>query len=101
MNRYEEAAALYSALTRGAPSMITAWLSLGICQVQLHQNAQAIQTLTYASDHLSKNALCWLWLSRAYAQNDMIEKAGLAYARGSELNDAMAKAFGNPLSATK
>jgi tetratricopeptide (TPR) repeat protein len=97
LGRFEEALAIYQALTRGAPAMSYAWLNLGICQLELEQTEQALASLTAATEMLPKNAYSWLWLSRALAQNDQPNDARQAYERAKSINADTARAFGNPL----
>ncbi|MBN1269926.1 MAG: tetratricopeptide repeat protein [Kiritimatiellae bacterium] len=97
LSRYEEAAAIYSLLTQGAPNMAAGWLSLGICQTQLGHAQEAVKTLRRACEFLPRNALAWLWLSRAYAEAGSHDEARQAFERGKQISAATAEAFGDPL----
>jgi len=101
LNRFREAAAIYSVLTRGAPRMAGAWLSLGICQVQINNAEAAVKTLEKSCKMLPKNAFSWLWLSRAYALTGATQDAQFAYEKAENLNPSAAAAFGNPTEKAK
>jgi predicted Zn-dependent protease len=96
LNRFREAAAIYAALTRGAPAMTDAWRGLGICQLQMGEAARAVESLEQARDMQPKDARTWLLLSRAYAGAGMTREAEFAFAEGAALNPSTAEAFGNP-----
>jgi len=93
LNQNAEAAAIYSALTRGAPRMAVAWLRLGICQLLLGDPAKAIDSFKQTSKLIPKDATPWLWMSRAYTANGDKVSAKQAFNRGAKLNPEFAAGF--------
>ena len=74
--------------------MASAWLSLGICQLKLGDNAQeALRLVEKARELAPKNALVWLWLSKACVETGQPEKARKAFEKGAALNTRLAEHF--------
>ena len=94
LGRYREAQSIYASLARGTPNMASAWLSLGICQLKLENNAQgALRLFQKARDLAPKNALVWLWLSTACVETGHPEEARKAFDKGASLNTRLADHF--------
>ena len=102
LGRYREAQSVYAVLARGTPNMASAWLSLGICQLKLGDNAQeALRLMEKARELAPKNALVWLWLSKACADTGQMDKARKAFDKGAAMNTRLAEHFrGTVLSAS-
>jgi len=86
LGRFEEAAAIFKLLIRGAPSMVTTWVNLGICQVQIGQYPEGAYSLEKAVVMLPDNVMAWLWLERAYRQLGQGTGADRAHAKARMLN---------------
>ena len=93
MGRFREAEAIYTLLTKGNPHMTSAWLSLGICRVQLGRSMDAIDALERATRHTPENVLAWLWLSRALSESGEDLRATEAHDKAVSLNADVASAF--------
>jgi len=96
LGRHREASEIYSLLAKGAPRMIVARMSLGVCHVHLGTPTEALPHLRAVAQRYPKNAKVWLWLSRAYADAGERQAAKQAYLRAAELNPSAAMKFGNP-----
>ena len=94
LGRYREAQSIYTVLAKGAPNMASAWLSLGICQLKLENNTQeALRLFEKAQQLAPKNALVWLWLSKACADTGQMDRARKAFDKGAAMNTRLAEHF--------
>ncbi len=93
MDRFSEAAAIYSLLTLGDPSMVGAWYYLGIAQLELGKFEEAVAALKQACRRQPRNPRSWLQLSRAYSGAGMAGEAEGSFEKARKLNPAMADRF--------
>ncbi len=97
MQRYPQAEAVHGALTESSPDFMQAWYSLGISQINQNRAEDAAESFDRAVRLQRKNALAWLWLSRAHAMLGNKDEARYAYSKGMRLNSTLAASFGDPL----
>jgi tetratricopeptide (TPR) repeat protein len=93
LNQFREAEIVYRLLTQGTPRMHSAWLGLGIAQVQLGRHTDAIASLQHAVELRKKDPLALLWLSFAYHYAGKKADAEDAVARARALNADFTTAF--------
>jgi len=92
-NNFKQAASIFSTLTRGIPSMGSTWLNLGRCQLELGEPAQAVESLTKATQRMSNEPHTWLLLSTAYEMDGDEENASRAFAKAAKLHPELADAY--------
>lgn len=97
MRRYPQAESVFKVLTKSSPDYMQAWYSLGICQISQDRAEDAVKSFDRAVRLQRKNALAWLWLSRAHALLGNKDEARYAYSKGKRLNSTLAESFGDPL----
>lgn len=91
--RFREAETIYVNLVKGAPTMATAWLNLGICQHHRKAHAEAITTLKQATKLRPDGVLGWLWLGKSYQDVGDTAMAELAMKKARSINAAVAESF--------
>ncbi len=87
--RNQEAQALYTLLTRGAPRMAVAWANRGLLALQAGDLEEAIRSLEHASRMVPGASVPWLWLSRAYEAVGRDDDAKTARQRAQQLDPAL------------
>jgi len=90
---FKHAASIYSLLTRGVPSMATAWLNLGRCQLELGEADKATESLQEAVRRTPRDSIAWLNLSLAHEKGGRPDEAARAFDKVKKLNPDLAKAF--------
>lgn len=93
MSRYPEAEAVYRILTRGSPSMVNAWYSLGMVRMQRGKFDEAAADLEQACRRRPRDPIFRLQLSRAYAGAGRPGDAEAAFEKARKLNPALAERF--------
>lgn len=99
MRRYPQAEAVYTRLTDSVPGFAQAWYNLGISQISQDRAEDAAKSFDRVVGLQRKNALAWLWLSRAHAVLGNQTEARYAFTKGMRLNNTLAASFGDPLEA--
>jgi len=92
-NRFEEAYKLYSVLKAGVPNMDKVDLRLGMCELSLEKNQQAIQSLKTATENDPGDFSGWLYLYKAYESEGIEAKAQNALANARSINPEAAEEF--------
>ena len=93
LNQYAEAEKVYTLLTRGAPSMVDAWVELGICRLNLQHPSEALTALEQATTRAPRSAFAWLWYSQICTQLGLTQEAKAAWQRAQKLNPKQASSF--------
>lgn len=91
--RFREAESIYALLTRGAPTMATAWLNLGICQHHRKAYEEAEASLREATRLRPSGVLGWLWLSKTCRSLGETERADAAMKQARQINSTIADSF--------
>ncbi len=94
LNRFREAEGVYSLLNRALPSMLSAQLNLGLCQLELGRIPEAVETLSKACKQMPRNVMAWYCYSKACTQAGDEQEAEAAKAKAIKLNPNAATLFG-------
>ncbi len=73
--------------------MATAWLNLGLCELQANHYEQAVHALSQATRQRPEATLAWLWLGKTYEAMGDKTQAAQARQKAQSINKAMADAF--------
>jgi hypothetical protein len=75
LNRPQEAAAVYTALTENSPTMAGAWMGLGQSFILQKQLSKGLEYMEKAADITPRNGRVWMGLFQAYRMKGDEEKA--------------------------
>lgn len=101
LGRYNDARSVYELLTIGTPNMAGAWSGLGFCDLQLGNNESAVRALRRATELMPRNAMTWLYYSRACEKTGQGDEARRAFNKGRDLNTQAAMNFQNESNAER
>lgn len=93
LGRHNESIVLLRALTKGTPRMATAWINLGISEVNLKRPEDAVRSLEHALDLIPANPITLLWLSEAYKEVGREGDAAMTLDKARRINAELATAF--------
>jgi hypothetical protein len=90
---YKEAASIFATITRGVPTLASAWLNLGRCQLELDNPEKATVALTRAAELLPENPFVLVQLAHASEAAGDSEKAQQLYLEAAQINPELTTAL--------
>lgn len=94
-NRLEEAAQLWRRAVSVAPDFTQAWIDLGLAELKLGLNQQAITSLQKATIQQPQSALAWHALGNAQRSCDELEAAEQAFKKAVTIDSDYGSAWAN------